>query len=403
MEQSESPATNQQPPSLIDYLHVIAKHRKMILSVTLAAAVLSAIYSLFLPNIYTAKTMILPSQDDKSMMSSMMAQMGGLVAMAGGGAGISLGGPSTTELYVTMLKSEAIKDPVIDRFKLIDVYKRKYRTDVYKVLDNKVVVSAGKKDGVITIQVDDKDKQRAAAIANAYVEELGNLAIRLNVTGAGKNRTFLEERLSKAKGDLAQAEEALKIFQARNKAVQVTAQAEATIKGLADLKAHLAAQEVQLATYRRRFTESSQEVKNLAASVDNLRGQIARLEGTGGNSAIPSVGSVPALQQEYMRLMRDFKIQESLVELLTKQYEMASMSEAKDISPFQVIVKAKVPERKSKPARAKITILTTGVAFFFSFILAFARETFSRMSEENQDRWRSLCAGLPFLRNTEVD
>lgn len=367
------------PPSLIDYLSVIFKRRKMIIRITLAVAVITAIYSLFLPNIYTAKTLILPSQEDKGLMSAMMAQMGGLVNLAGG-AGVSLGGPTTADLYVSMLKSEAVKDPIIDRFKLMDVYDNKYRADTYQAMDKNAVISAGKKDGIITVAFSDKDPKRAAAIANAYVDELGRLAVRLNVAGAGKNRNFLEERLAGAKADLVKAEENLKSFQSKNKAVQVPAQAEAAIKGIAELKAQLASQEVQLATYRRQFTESSQEVKTLRTSVDNLRGQIARLEGTGGSSSIPSMGSVPALGQEYVRLMREFKIQESLVEILTKQYEMAKLTEAKDVSPVQVIQKAKVPERKSGPKRSKI-VLSAGILSFIgacalSFLLTSFRDQF---------------------------
>lgn len=384
-------------PSLIDYLQVIARHSRMIITITFAGAVISLIYSLLLPNMYTAKTLILPSQEDKSMMSAMMAQLGGLATMAGG-AGVSIGGPTTTDLYVSILKSEAVKDPVIDRFKLMEVYKNKYRTDTYKELDKEVAVSAGKKDGIITLTVDDKDPKRAAEMANAYVDELGKLAISLNVTGAGQNRNFLEERLSKARGDLAKAEEDLKVFQAKNKAVQVTAQAEATIKGIADLRAQLAVQEVQLATNRRRFTESSQEVKNLAASVSNLRAQIAKLEGGGGSSAIPSVGSVPAIGLEYVRLMREFKIQESLVELLAKQYEMASLSAAKDISPFQVILKAKVPERKSKPIRSKMVIMTVVTSLLFSVIGAFVLEIIERMTVQSRAIWNEMGKQLFFLR-----
>lgn len=374
-------------PGLIDYVKVIARRRRMIFLATLAAAMISLVYSLFLPNIYTAKTMILPAQDDKGMMSAMMAQLGGLATLAGG-AGVSIGGSTTVDLYVTMLRSEAVKDPVIDRFKLMEVYKDKYRTETYRALDKNAAIVAGKKDGVITITVDDKDPKRAAEIANAYVEELGHLAIRLNVTGAGQNRSFLEERLSKARAELARAEENLKAFQAKNKAVQVTAQAEASIKGVAEMRAQLAAQEVQLATYRRQFTDTSQEVKNLATSVSNLRAQLARLEGGGGNGAIPSVGSVPTIGQEYVRLMREFKIQESLVELLTKQYEMAKLSEAKDVSPLQVILKAKVPEKKSKPARLKIVLMVTSIALFFSIICSLILENLERIPEQKWKRWR---------------
>jgi len=329
--------------------------------------------------------MILPAQDDKIMMSTMMAQFGGLANLVGG-AGISFGSPTTADLYVTILKSEAVQDPIIDRFKLKEIYKNKYRTDAYRELDKSVDISAGKKDGIITILVDDKDPKRAAEMANAYVEELGKLAVKLNVTGAGQNRVFLEERLGKARTDLAKAEDDLKTFQAKNKAIDVRAQAEATIRGVADMRAQLAVQEVQLATYRRQFTDSSQEVKNLSISVANLRSQIAKLEGSGRNteSAIPSVGSVPTLEQHFIRLKREFKTQESLVELLTKQYEMTKLSEAQDNSPFQVILKAHAPERKSKPARSIIVLLSICFMFCISVLIAFILENFSQIPQTDK-------------------
>ena len=389
------------PPSvsLVDYLLVIARHKKMILLTTVGAAILTAVITLFMPNIYTATTLILATDDDKGGMSAMMAQLGGLAGIAGG----SLGGPTKTDLYVSMLKSETIRDPIIDRFKLLDVYKAKFRVDAYKALDNKALVTAGKKDGIISISVSDKDPKRAAEMANAYVEELGKLAAGLSMSGAGKNRLFLEERLATAKADLGRAGDELKNFQARNKMVNVTEQAKASIEGVAQLRGQLAVQEVQLAAMLRQFTDSSQEVKRARVTVGNLKAQIARLEGSGDNSSIPSVGSVPQLGQDYLRLMREFKIQETMVELLTKQYEMARLSESKDISPFQVLQKAKVPERKSKPARSMMVIMATFAAFFFSLLLAFVRENFARMPEENLERWKSLRAGVPFLRNTEVD
>ena len=305
MDQSEeqSPVNSQQPVpdvSLIDYLQVIVKRRRMILMITLAAAVISLVYSLFLPNIYTAKTLILPAQEDKGMMNAMMGQLGGLAVLAGG-AGGSIGGPTTADLYVSMMKSEAVKDPIIDRFKLMEVYKNKYRMDAYQKLDKNVVISAGKKDGIITVAVDDKDPKRAADMANAYVEELGKLAIRMNVAGAGQNRNFLQERLASARGDLAKTEENLKAFQSKYKAVQVTDQAQATIKGIAEMRAQLASKEVELATLRLRYTESSEEVKKLVTMVSTLRAQIAKLEGADGNSSIPSVGSVPAISQDQLR------------------------------------------------------------------------------------------------------
>ncbi|MBK5275246.1 MAG: lipopolysaccharide biosynthesis protein [Desulfuromonadales bacterium] len=391
-------ASNHAPPSvsLVDYLLVIVRHKKMILITTFGAALLTAGITLLMPNIYTATTLILATEDDKGGMSSMMAQLGGLAGIAGGGA---LGGPSKTDLYVSMLKSETVRDPIIDRFKLLDVYKVKFRVDAYKTLNTKALISAGKKDGIITISVSDKDPKRAADMANGYVEELGKLAAGLNMSGAGKNRLFLEERLATAKADSVKAGDDLKAFQAKNKMLNVPEQAKASIEGIAQLRGQLAVQEVQLAAMQRQFTDASQEVKRARVAVDNLRGQIARLEGGGGNSSIPSVGSVPQLGQDYLRLMRDAKIQETMVELLTKQYEMARLSESKDLSPFQVLQKAKVPERKSKPTRAKTVILLTVTTFFFCLPLAFIKDSFDWMPNGDLERWKSLRAALPFRRN----
>lgn len=376
----EPRTSNLEPaPSLFDYLALLVKRWRLIAGITLSVTVISIIVVLLIPCIYTAKAMILPREDDKGIMGAMMAQLGGLGGVAGI-AGGGLGGATKAGLYVTMLKSETVKDPIIDSFKLKDLYEAKYRADVYTALDKNVIITAGKKDGVITIAVDDKNPKRAADLANAYVEELGKLAARLTMTSAGKDRGYLEERLAAARADLAKAEDVLKAFQSRNKAVSVTDQAKATIEGVAQLRAQLAAQEVQLATFRRQFTEQSQEVKTAKSTVANLQTQIVKLEGNGGgSSSIPSVGSMPQLGQEYLRLMREFKIQETLVELLTKQYEVAKLSEVKDVSPFQVLQKAKVPERRSKPVRSKVVAIAFLAALAGSCALVLALDNFQKL------------------------
>jgi uncharacterized protein involved in exopolysaccharide biosynthesis len=384
--------------NLFDLLLVLAKHWKMIVVVPFVAAVITAIVTLCMPNIYTAKTMILPGDDDSGgMMGAMMSQMGGLAGLAGVAG---MGGATKADLYVTMLKSETIKDPIIDRFKLMEVYGAKFRASAYSALDGIAVIGTGKKDGVITISVDDKDPKRAAEMANAYVDELSKLVARLNMTGAGNNRVFLEKRIAEARADLINAEDALKNFQAKNKAISVTDQAKATIEGVAQLRAQLAMQEVQLATLQRQLTDSSQEVKTAKATIANLRVQIARLEGEGGgrSSSIPSVGSVPQIGQEYMRLMREFKVQEAVLEMLTKQYEFSKLSEVKDVSPFKVLQKAKAPERKSKPKRSSIVIMAALSSGFLMVLVAFVREFGARMSDEDCKRWQELQRLLPLPR-----
>ena len=372
--------------TIIDYIRVLAKRRRMIFLVTVAACLVSLIYSLFLHNVYTARALLLPAQEDKGLMNAMMSQIGGLSLLAGGG----IGGTTTSDLYVSMLKSETIKDPIIEQFKLKDVYNSNSLTDIYATLDKNVSIVAGKKDSIVTISVEDHNPKRAAEIANAYVMELQKLTVALNISGAGQNRTFLQDRLAKAKVDLSTAEEALKTFQSKNKSINVTEQVKATIGGVAQLRAELALQEVKLSTLRRTLTDSNQKVKNLATSIEYLKRQIEKMEGNSGGSAIPSIGSMPALGQEYVRLFREVKIQETLVEILTRQYELARLSEAKDLSTFQVLQHAKAPDKKSKPKRALLVSITTFSAFIFSIFLAFIIESYDALPPEEKARLKNL-------------
>lgn len=391
--QENIPTPNPDTINLLDYLEVVAKNWRMIVRTTIIAAVLSVAYSLCLSNIYTATSRILPPQQDSSGLMGML--MGGAGGGMGGMAADLLGKGTPADMYVGILSSEAISDTIIDRFKLMDVYEQKYRVETYKLLDKKVDIAAGKKDGIISIVVEDKDPKLATAIANAYVEELGKLLAKLNITGAGQNRAYLEERLTKAKVDLVKAEDALKVFQSKNKAIDITNQAKASIEGVAMLNAQLAVQEAQLSALLSQFTNSTQEVQNIKATIRNLKGQIARLEGTQRGSSIPTVGSVPDLGQEYIRLTREFKIQESLVELLTKQNELAKLSEAKDTTGIQVIQSAREPDKKTKPKRSMIVLATTFVTGFGAVLYAFIREAGERMPPEDRERWDRIRRLLP--------
>jgi len=349
-----------QLPDFNGYFRVISRQKKTILLLTAIAAVVAVICSILLPNIYTARAKILPSQQQSSMMSSMMMQ-GALANLAGD----LVTDKSPAKLYAELLKVESLRDPLIDRFKLTEVYDKKFRQDIYKLLNKKVSIQTGK-EGIITIAVDDKDPKRAAALANAFVEELQKMTVTLNTTGAGNNRVFLEERLSRAKVDLEKSADSLKKFQEKNKAISFPEQAVGAIKGIASLEAQVTEKEVELAILRRTLTDSSQQVKNMRTAIANLRSQIVRYESGKGGGAVPMLGSAPGLAKEYLQVMREFKTNEMIAELLAKQYEMARLSEANDVSPVQIIQKATIPEKKSKPARAKIVLTTAFVTLFFS-------------------------------------
>ena len=370
----------------------------MIACITVTATLATVIYALTLPNIYTAKTKILPPQQNSGLLSGAMMQ-GALAAAVGGGDMGGLGDSKSAKLYTEMLKTEGLRDPIINRFKLQEVYKKKIREDVYNHLQKIVSIQAGK-EGIITISVDDKDPMRAAEMANAFVDELKKLTMQMSMTGANNSKTYLEERLSKAKEELTLAENNLKAFQSKYKTIDVTQQASVAVSAIAQLTGQLTSQEVQLAVLRRTFPDSSQEVKTLLQSITVLKGKIAVLQSKGGSVSLPGFEQLPERGQEHLHLMRKFKTAESVYDMLVRQFEVSRLNAENDVSTIQVIQKALVPERKSKPAKSKLVMTSAFASLFFSLLLTFVMENMTKMTGENLKRWKSLWDAFPLLRTS---
>ena len=364
--------------NLLALVQILLKNKMLIIKICAVSVVLSVVYSLMLPNRYSATARILPPQKESGGLSGILGQAGGLVGLATGG----LGGGS--DLYLGILKSRSVGDAVIRKLDLMKVYKTKTLEDTRGPLDQAVKALAGK-DNIISITAEDKDPKRAALLANTFVDELGRTTVRLNLTKAGTERLFLEKRLDLVKTDLKNAEEDLKTFAQNHKIVQVDSQARASIEGIARLKGELASKEVQLAVLRSTRTEQSEEVKGVETAIGRLKSEIQQLSGNStGGEGIPSVGSVPSVGLEFSRKTRELKTQEAILEQLTKQYEVAKVNEAKDSSAFQVLDEAVVSLKKSKPKRSLIVILSTLSAFFGSILFVFLREYLSGLPDDDK-------------------
>lgn len=391
MENIRMSHTNAKDLSIFDYFEILFRYKKYIIRATLITAIVVVVFSLSLRNLYTSTTLILPPQQESGLIGMLMGQIGGGVTNL---ASDLLGKGTRSDIYASILRSDEIKDKIIDRFKLMTVYKEKYRLDTYKRLDKNVNIQVGKKDGIISISAVDIDPKRAADIANAFVEELARHSVKLNMDGATQHKMFIEERLTQAKIDLSNAEDKLKTFQSRSKTVDVTEQTKGIIKGIADITGQLMLEEVKLSTLQRQFTDSSQEIKSQKELIKNLRAQILKLETTGNSGTIPSITQVPAIGQEYVRIMREYKIQETLVELLTKQYEISKLDESNLDAAIQVLQKAKVPDKKSSPKRSLIVILATAIVFFVSIVSCFLFEFLRCLPETTKERMLMVCRQL---------
>ncbi len=388
--------------NLLDLLLVLVKHKKMIIGSMAVTFVLACVFTLLMPNIYTATARLLPPQQEKGGLGAMLAGgMGDLAALAG----ISAGGGSA-DLYVGMLQSRRIADTIIERFDLMERFEWDTRMGAYQALGQKVNVSVEKKTGFITINVDDEDPQFAADLANAYVEELQKLNVQINLNSAGRERVFLEERLAVVQVDLIRAEEGLKEFQQTNKAIKIDAQASAVIEGISHLKGELASKEVELGVLLTSQTEQNPQVRALREGIGQLKAQLRKLEGSSTGKEVSSdifiaTSDVPDVGLQYARLLRDFKVQETLFELLTKQYEVAKINEAKNTSSLQVLDDAAIPDRKSKPKRSLIVLVTTFFVGFVAIVAAFVREFGQKMGDEDRKRWEEVRELMRFRRRKE--
>ncbi len=373
--------SDDQEINLLELLRVIARRKMAIIKICSVAVLLSVCYTLALNNIYTASAKVLPPQKDAGGgLSALLSQAGGLAGLAAGGM-MGLGG--SADLYMGILKSRSVADAVIKKLELQKEFKSKTIDDTRKKLDRVVKFKSGK-DGIISIDADSKDPNRAALLANTFVEELGRRSVQLNLSKAGTERMFLEKRLEVVKQDLRNAENDMKSFQEKYKTIKADSQATAAIEGIARIKAEIISKEVQLASLRNSMTDESNEVRTVQAAISRLKSQLGSMTGSGGMDIIPSMGNVPSLGVEYVRKLRELKIQEAIFEQLTKQFEIAKISEAKDSSTLQVLDEAVAPLRRSKPKRALIVILSAVTAFFCSIFYVFIVEYLSKLSPDDR-------------------
>ncbi|MFN5179549.1 Wzz/FepE/Etk N-terminal domain-containing protein, partial [Limnohabitans sp.] len=190
--------------SLLDLLQTIVDNLRLLILGPLAVGLAALGISFAIAPTFTAKTQFLPPQQQQSAAASMLASLGSLGGLAGAAAGLK----NPADQYVAFMKSNAVKDALIDRFKLMELWKAPTRTDARLALGG-VRITSGK-DGLMSVEVDDKDPQFAAELANAHVEELQKLLTRLAVTEAQQRRVFFEQQLFQAKDSLTAAEQALK-------------------------------------------------------------------------------------------------------------------------------------------------------------------------------------------------
>jgi uncharacterized protein involved in exopolysaccharide biosynthesis len=368
----DPPNAEQDEIDLMDVLQVAADNLRLLVLGPLAAGLLALGICFAIAPTFTATTKFLPPQQQQSSAAAMLQSLGALGGLASA-AGV-LKNPA--DQYVAFVKSESVQDTLIERFKLRERYDERYLQDARKELERNTRVSAGAKDALITVEVDDKDPIFAAQLANAHVEELQKLISRLALTEAQQRRVFFEGQLATTKNSLVKAEQALKASGLNRSVLKASPQA--TVEGLARLKAAITAQEIKLASMRGYLTENAAEFRQAQTELSAMRAQL-----TSAEKEEPSAARSPQ-ESDYVAKFRDFKYQETLFELFAKQYEIARVDESREGAVIQVLDVAKPPEKKSKPKKALIAAATTLATGLVLLLWVFARRKVRNASQDQE-------------------
>jgi tyrosine-protein kinase Etk/Wzc len=318
-------------------------------------------FTYFITPTYVATARILPPLQQPNLSAVLASQLGALAGIPGASA---LKTPA--DQYVGLLKSRTIFDAIVTQFDLKSLYREDTLDDARNELEKRTKIWAGLKDGLIVVEVEDANPQRAADMANTFVSELRRLTNSLAITEAGQRRLFFQEQLVMTKDHLIKAEVALRSSGVSEAALKTVPQS--ALEALARLKAQIASQEIKLAAMRTFMTRSNPELKIAVEELTALRGELAKAE-----QADP--GKSTARGSEYIAKYREYKYNEALFELMAKQYELARLDEAREGAVVQLVDAALPPEKKAKPRRGLIAGVAALLSLFLTILLLWVRSS----------------------------
>ena len=360
--------------SLLELAIALGEEKKTLFLVPAFTTAVAIVVSLLMTPVFTAKTLMMPPQQQQSSAASALASLGALAGIAGGAVGVK----SPDEMYIAFMESESFQNSIIKKLDLQTRYEAKTLIDTRTALKGAVKITSDKKSGLLSIEATDKDPKFAAQMANLYVDELHNFLGRLAVTEAQQRRVFYEDQMKKTQSDFANAEARFRAANDKSGMQMTSILAETGLRANAEIRGQIAAKEVQLQAMSRFQTAQNPDVQRLSSEISALRQHLTKLEnGTGNN-----IPAITPIQQEAVRAYRDIKVQEAMLEVLIKQYELARVDEAKEGPLLQQVDPATAPERRSKPKRTLIVLVSALGGLFLGVLAAFIRRSINKASTD---------------------
>jgi len=379
--------------SLLDVIALMVEHRRLVVRFVLGGIALSVLVAFVLPVRYEAKVVLLPPAQNSSVGSALLGQMSGSVGALGSLASLASGSilKNPADMYVALLTSRTVEDGLIQRFSLMQEYDRKRMSDARKTLERRTTATAGTKDGLIRLTVEDGNAARAAALAMGYIEEFRKLSEGLAITEAARRRLFYQQQLQQSKNNLTAAEEAMSKTQRSTGVLEIESQARVLIESAAVLRAQVVAKQIEIESMKSFATDNNPNVVLAKQELAGLQTQLERVAGSqadAGSDINLSKGRVTEAGMEYVRAFRELKYQEAVYELLAKEFEIAKLDEAQEGAIVQVVDSAVPADKKSFPPRTLIVVCTTIFSFFAAVFYLVARHRFAIASALPENRRR---------------
>jgi uncharacterized protein involved in exopolysaccharide biosynthesis len=379
-----SPRPQQQEGSSLIYFQLVWENRSFLARLTLGALLASLLVAFLIPARYKSTARLMPPDNNQS--ASSLAAVAAMVSGSsslGGMANDVLGLKSTSDIFVGIVNSRTVQDKLIQEFDLKKLYWDRTIEDARDDLMAHTDVAVDRKSQIIEITVTDKSPQRAAAMAQAYVQELNHLVAELSTSSARRERIFLEDRLKGVNNDLESAEKEFSQFASKNTAIDIKEQGKAMVEAAAALQGELIAAQSEYQGLKEIYTDSNVRVRSIKGRINELQHQLEKLSGKGesdsnltpqpSDSLYPSIRKLPLLGVMFADLFRRTKVQEAVFETLTKQFELAKVQEAKEIPTVKVLDMPVVPDKRAFPPRILIIILGTVLTFCAGVMWVFGK------------------------------
>jgi capsule polysaccharide export protein KpsE/RkpR len=368
------------------------RHRRFIVTAAAVGFIVATAIAFLLPPKFESTTRLMPPDKQGT------AGLASLLATGAAGGNLNavpllseaLGANSAGALVVGVLRSLTVQDHIIEQFDLTRVYGVRYLKDARQRLLDSTDFTLDQKSGIITITVTDKSPQRARDMARAYATELNSVLARLDTSAARKERIFIEERLKTVKGDMDEAAQQLARYSSENTTLDIKEQTKAMVESAAKLQGELVAAQAELSGIRQIYTDNTARVRAARARVAELKNQIGKMSGStisrvdaGNESApYPPIRKLPLLGVKYFDLYRNARMQETIYEILTRQHELATIQEVKELPTVRVLDEPVIAQKKSKPHRLVLMLSGLLLGAFFSSVCVLGSSRWQAMGPE---------------------